>query len=215
MGAEYERWIAFEYSDTRVCTNSHTLRQGTERPRARARARVTASRDGAHGRDERRVRADERGEDESPAREVRDATDIAPRRRDAHDAATTRRDDGARTDDGSTLRDSIRRAPQDGKLASTEPERRTAERAEGGESVEREASVAGRATVDRCATRCDAMRTRCDKRPLGERWDVDSDSRRARRRVARAGVEDDGERRRGNGCIVEDARAGRGTRDGR
>ena len=38
MGAEYERWIAFEYSDTRVCTNSHTLRQGTERPRARARA---------------------------------------------------------------------------------------------------------------------------------------------------------------------------------
>jgi len=209
--AECERTRAFDISDIRICTNSDPPRQGTERPRASTRARASLSRDGARGRDERRVRADERGEDESPAREVRDATATATTRRDG---ATTRRDDGARTDDGSTPRfDSSR--PQDGKLATTEHERRTAERAEGGESVEREASVAGRATVDRCATRCDAMRTRCDKRPLGERWDVDSDSRRARRRVARAGVEDDGERRRGNGCIVEDARAGRGTRDGR
>ena len=168
---------------------------GDRTPPRAARARVTASRDGAHGRDERRVRADERGEDESPAREVRDATDS--RRADATRRDARRRDaTRTPTDDGLPSRFDSSRA-QDGKLASTEPERRTAERAEGGESVERQARVAERATVDRCAMRCDAMRRdRGDKRPLGERWEMDSDSRRrarARREWTRRDV---GRRRR-------------------
>ena len=153
-----------------------------DRTPPRARARVTASRDGAHGRDERRVRADERGEDESPAREVRDATDIAPRRRDA----TRRRDDATRRERRLTtvcLRDSIRRARRMENLRrqSLSDGPLSARKATNPSSVRR-ASRSGRPSI---GARCDAMR--CDAtEAINGRWGNDGKGfgfeRRARAR---------------------------------